>query len=335
MDTGEQAPTSGAGDSLSIEQRIGNIFGDKIPERQQPRATQPPPVRPEPVAAHEPDSTPANAASESADQSPSIEETASPSDDGTAPEYVEVELDGRQYQVPPELKEAFIRQADYTRKTQEIAAQRQLVEHQMAQFRAAQVNQEFQASIQPQLQELAQIDAQLAQYAKLDWRAVDPNDRTLHMLEMNNLEKLRAAKAQELNVKQQEHSQKAQETLKKLQADAHGVLKSRIPGWSESTAKETRDWALSNGFTSEEVSSIYDPRHAEVLWKAAQYDKARANAKPAVVQAKAVRPTSANPMPQQVKDKLNFRKVVSKTAPNSPERKQAVEARIGAMFQKR
>ena len=40
------------------------------------------------------------------------------------PETVEIELDGKKYTVPADLKDSFLMQSDYTRKTQEIAAER-------------------------------------------------------------------------------------------------------------------------------------------------------------------------------------------------------------------
>lgn len=323
---GEQAGAI-APDSPSVEQRIGNIFAKEsqgTPEKRQPQQA--------PVAQQqEPD--------EQTDQAPAIEDATSDEapagDDSTAPQFEEVEFNGERYQVPPELKEAIIRQSDYTKKTSELAASRKQFEHREAQLALAENNAQFERTIGPQQAEIHQIEAQLNQYNQLNWREIDANDRTLYMLEMQRLEKSLAAKKGELDLKRQEFTQAQTAQMRKLQAEANTVLQSRIPGWGEKTATEVRDWAVKNGFTQEEVNSIYDPRHAEVLWKAAQYDKARSNAKPAVQAAKVARPSSSNPMPQATKELLNFRNTIKKTAPNSPERKQAVEARVGALFGKR
>mgnify|MGYP006985680530 CR=1 FL=1 len=43
-------------------------------------------------------------------------------------EFATIDYDGEQFQVPPKLKEAFLRQQDYTRKTQEVARLRQQAE---------------------------------------------------------------------------------------------------------------------------------------------------------------------------------------------------------------
>ena len=67
----------------------------------------------------------------------------------------EIDINGKRYKVP---KEAALRQADYTRKTQEIAEQRR--QYEAAIERVSQVSEaETQA-----LYQVAQIDAQLAQY---------------------------------------------------------------------------------------------------------------------------------------------------------------------------
>lgn len=328
MNPSEQAAPQGA-DSPSIEQRIGSIFGDPPPgQPKQPKAQPKPQQASEPAEDTQPEQT---------DQAPNDEDAASEisNEESTAPQFSEVEFEGKQYQVPPELKEAIIRHADYTQKTQALSEQRKLIEHQQAQMRAAHIAQEFNNSIAPQLAEIAQLDAQLAQYDKVNWREIPADERSLHMLEMQRLEKLKGAKEKEVELKRNEHGRAFQEQLAKLQSDANNLLKQRIPNWGEATAKEVRDWALNNGFTQEEVSSIHDPRHAEVLWKAAQYDKAKSSAKPAIAQAKAAKPSSANPMSPQTKEYLNFRKSLSKAAPGTPQHKAIVEDRLGSFFQKR
>ena len=48
--------------------------------------------------------------------------------DGQEPDEVEVDYNGKSYCLPPELKDALLRQADYTRKTQELAEGRRALE---------------------------------------------------------------------------------------------------------------------------------------------------------------------------------------------------------------
>ena len=62
------------------------------------------------------------------DESPQPEEMEPP------PELEEVEHEGKKYQIPKPLKGALLMQADYTRKTQEVAEQRRAVEEQQRQY---------------------------------------------------------------------------------------------------------------------------------------------------------------------------------------------------------
>jgi hypothetical protein len=48
------------------------------------------------------------------------------------PDEVEVTYNGKTYSLPPELRDALLRQADYTRKTQDLAGQRRAFEAERA-----------------------------------------------------------------------------------------------------------------------------------------------------------------------------------------------------------
>jgi hypothetical protein len=305
-----------------IEDRVSSaLFGDPI-TKQIPK-----PVNPvqQPVQEAQPEA-PEEAQSEVSEDTP--EQTESP-------QFEEVEYEGEKYQVPPKLKEAIIRHADYTKKTQEVSSRAKALEHKEQQIHAYGLQQEFNKVAEPLARELMEIDSQLKVYDQVNWREVPADERSLHMLEMSRLEKLKSAKEGEIESKRKEFDAKFQEQVRGLQDKAQKLLKERIPQWNETTAKETRDWAISNGFTEQEISSIHDPRHAEVLWKAYQFDKAKQAAQPAVAQAKSAKVGATNPMPQDVRNKLNFRKAIAKTENDPRARKQVVEDRIASIFGKR
>jgi hypothetical protein len=271
------------------------------------------------------------------DQVPEQPEATSetPEGESTVPAFEEVEYEGKTYQVPPELKEAVIRQSDYTKKTQELSEQRQLVEHQQAQMRLAAMQQQFEQSVSTERQQLSMLDYLIGERSKANWAQMSTDELMRSRLEIDQLKEQKAGIEAEIGKKQEQHFAQLQEQVKAAQAKANELLKQRIPQWSEATKNEVRDWALANGFTKEEVSSIHDPRHAEVLWKASQYDKARKSAQPAVAAAKAAKVSGSNPMPAEVREKLNFRKAVAKTEGNAQERRAVVEQRITSIFGKR
>ena len=78
----------------------------------------------------------------------------------------EIEYEGEKYKVPKSLKDAFLRQSDYTRKTQEVAEQRKEFERQRDQFQQ-------QAAMQRQhiedFSQLHTIDAQIERFKNVDW----------------------------------------------------------------------------------------------------------------------------------------------------------------------
>jgi len=85
-------------------------------------------------------------------------EEAEPEDDTE-----EVDLDGVKHRIPKALKGAFLMQADYTRKTQEIAEQRRELGERLAQ--QAQVSEQI---VQAKAR-VVMVEQQLADYETIDW----------------------------------------------------------------------------------------------------------------------------------------------------------------------
>ena len=69
-----------------------------------------------------------DAESYSDDETPEADAEGAPDEGQPEDDTEEVDWDGAKYRVPKPLKDALLRQADYTRKTQELADQRRTVE---------------------------------------------------------------------------------------------------------------------------------------------------------------------------------------------------------------
>ena len=199
----------------------------------------------------------------------------------------EVEINGKRYKVP---KEAALRQADYTRKTQEIAEQRR--QYEAAIERVSQVSEaETQA-----LYQVAQIDAQLAQYQNVDWNAwdqADPIAAVRARQELSELQRLREDAAyQHANARTQAAQLAQQETARRLE-EGQKVLAERIPGWGADKAVAIRSFAKeAYGLNDEQIATITDPvevmvLHDAMLWRQSQKKTATA-AK--VVKQQAIKP---------------------------------------------
>jgi hypothetical protein len=192
--------------------------------------------------------------------------TADQSDDtdgdtqGVDPEvFEEVEYEGKKYALPPELKDAILRQADYTRKTQELAQTRQQAEQTFAQ-QQARIEAE-RANIQA-VARLTALDERLQQYAGVDWDSLSQSNGELAQREFMKYQQLKDSRQQFVAQIQQHEGQRAmqeqQETARQLQ-DANEALSREIKGWSPDYAQSLREVAKSLGAKEEQLNGIREP----------------------------------------------------------------------------
>lgn len=214
---------------------------------------------------------------------------------GVDPEvFEEVEYEGKKYALPPELKDAILRQADYTRKTQELAQTRQQAEQTFAQ-QQARIEAE-RANIQA-VARLTALDERLQQYAGVDWDSLSQTNGELAQREFMKYQQLKDSRAQFVSQIQQHESQRAmqeqQETARQLQ-EANEALSREIKGWSPDYAQSLREVAKSLGAKEEQLNGIREPwivkaLHAQKVL--AEMTKKAGTAAPAVT-AKPVRTIS-------------------------------------------
>jgi hypothetical protein len=266
------------------------------------------------------------------------EEIEAQEDADEASEYVEVEYDGRIYEVPNELKDALLRQDDYTRKTQEVAESRKSVEVVAGELQQAMADYEFAQSINPDVmkaQALQQQEEQLHQYLRDNVENLTSTDIEKVRFGIEDARGQREELMASIKQKEQAHHQAQEQTRAELLKKGSDVLKSKIPGWGEEKAKQVRDFALSSGFVEAEINGVVDPRYVEVLWKASQYDSLKAGAAPAVKKvqtAPTIKPKSRNPMPDKVKKKLALNKRLKSKNLSAPEKANLIGEDIASRF---
>lgn len=185
------------------------------------------------------------------------------------PELADVEYEGKSYKLPPELKDAVLRHADYTRKTQEVAEMRRQVETTMQAVNAV-TQEERNAQIA-----IGVIDARLADYSDIDWdtwELQDPSSAQRSWRQFQLLQQQRGqAIAQYQHVAQQRAFLTQQETAKRLE-QGQRELAASIPDWGADKAAKLTDFGgTTYGFSHEELSGIDDPRMIQVLHDAWQY----------------------------------------------------------------
>jgi hypothetical protein len=204
------------------------------------------------------------------------EEEAPDDDEVDLTKTVTVKIDGKSVKVPlSEAVNGYQRQADYSRKTAELSQERQ----------------NFQAEISEVRQERAQYSTLLTALANqldkaeageaIDWddlRRNDPLEFAVKKAEQAERNERRNAIAQE----QQRLSYIAQEEEKYARVlrnrEEFSKLVDKQPTWKnpkvfEKVRGQIRDYALTIGFTPQEVSMTSDHRAILALYKAMQADK--------------------------------------------------------------
>lgn len=236
-------------------------------------------------------------------------EAAEGEEDGAEPEMFELDLDGQVHTLPMALKGAFLRQADYTRKTQELAEHRRSLEAERA--AVAELRRAAEEASAARIH-LAALDHQLAGFDDIDWDGLAQRDQqTAEALwrKLNDMKQERQHLAHRLA--EHEHSRRmlAERETAEAMAETGRVLAREIDGWSPELAGRLTDYASSHGVTLEELAQAADPRVWKILHKA--YVADQAGQRDALAKAQAVRPavqvTGAAAAGTGVRDELGTR----------------------------
>lgn len=229
-------------------------------------------------------------------------------------EYLELVVNGEQVKKSKtEVLELAQKGEDYTRKTQQLAEERRVLQ---AQMQAAQQQQQMQSAVANLVAEAKAVEGQLAQYKDIDWNALVESDPVQAMKLDRQHRELQAYYQNKVNdinqTTQQVQSQQAQIKQEMLQREHQAMLQS-IPDWTDKTkfAEESgsiRGFLENTGFNADEIGSIVDHRHVIVARKAMLYDKLMAG-KPAVTKkvAEAPKPVKST-APQTSKSKDAYTK---------------------------
>jgi len=195
----------------------------------------------------------------------------------TEEDVAEVEFEGKQYKLPAELKDALLRQADYTRKTQEVAEQRKEVETVKQQLG---LQAQFQQQHLQYYAQLQSLDSQLAQLKQVDFNTLIDSDPVQAMKldrQYRELQEYRNSIQGELGQRQQAASQQQQEWMQEQIAKGKEQLVKDIPGWSAELAKNIRSTGIEYGFNEAELGNIADPRMVKVLHDAMKFRQLQAS----------------------------------------------------------
>ena len=215
-----------------------------------------------------------------AEESPEEEETEEEDD---TPTVYSVKINGEDHEVTEdELIKGYSRQADYTKKTQELSQYRSQLD-QAAQFYQTEVaaTQEARQQYINSLAQGVQISlSSLQEFENIDWERLKAEDKEEYLTKrddfreaQNSVQKLKqthAQEAQKQNADQQNQFQNWAQT-------EHQKLVSILPDWGDpvkqkAIAGELRQFAASKGFAEEELAQLFDHRSILILMQAKAWE---------------------------------------------------------------
>lgn len=291
-----------ATESLSIEDRLAAQF-----EPEQPEAEAPPEQQEQP------------------------EEVAAESE--AQPEFQEIEYEGKTYQVPAEIKDAILRQSDYTKKTTEVSERQRALEQKELQLKAVENERKFHEHVKQDINQIQKIDFQIEQ-----WKSVDVTGMTSEELwkisrQVDQLKEQRQQLSNGINSKWQGFQQEQSTLMQQARAKAEEYVSKSVKGWGPEVQKALTDYGVSQGYTSEELSQLsFDARYVNTLWKAHQFDKLQTKqVQGKVTSIPTVKPGSSNPMPQAVKDNFAYKKQMA-SAKTSSQKAAVIQKRLESLF---
>jgi len=219
--------------------------------------------------------------------------------------YYRVKLDGTDYEVTlDEALAGYQRQQDYTKKTQAIAEEKSKLQ---AEQEAA---QQDRLRYQQHLEQLVQ-QQQAQQPVEPDWDQLYEQDP----LEwMKQKEEFRSQKERNLELQQQhfqmqqQQQQEQQAQMQQHLAQQHQTLVDAIPEWKDPKVMQQekaqiRDYAMTIGYSEQEISQVYDARAVQALRHgmiaSGLQGKGKVKLKPAAPAIRAVTPGSAPEQPRK------------------------------------
>ena len=227
---------------------------------------------------------------------------------GTLDLSTTLEVDGEEKTIE-ELRSGFLRQKDYTRKTQELAENRKAME---AQYQEIERERAEYAQLLPAMAERIQQAAE----QEPDWDTLYDTDpvmaakaeRQWRKEQEGRVAQLQAVQAEQQRMQQIEAQKREQMQQSYLEQQRH-ILPDIIPEWRDkkvaaTEATQIRDFLLGEGFSEQDVSGMSNATLVKLARKAMLYDRGetRANevkAKPKKPRAKILKSGSRASQPKR------------------------------------
>jgi len=192
-------------------------------------------------------------------------------------DHEEVEHDGQKYKLPKALKPLLLMQADYTKKTQELAETRRTADAEIASKReaAAEEAKTLLSEVQAEVGKVHVLKTNIDAFEKVDWDAAwaeaeaaeNPAKASAEVSKAwNQYQRLQGdLKAAEsaLETKKTDLQKSAEQGLATRMQEVGVTLAREIPGWSQETAGKIMETGKEIGLEVSDFAVMDDPR----AWK--------------------------------------------------------------------
>ncbi len=220
--------------------------------------------------AEQPDQTPADEPAEDADTEA---DEADPDAESETEELAEVEIGGKTYKVPAEVEKAVLRQADYSRKMNEVGAKEKVYTERIAEAEKLVEGAEKRAAA---LAKVQVIDAQIAAYDGVNWEKAEaetPAEAASAAVKLMRLQNQRKDAVQDAANVAREITEANKRLAEGKRAEMDAVLKRDLKGWGDELGGKITRYAIETlGYTPDELRGITDPKRVIELDKARRYD---------------------------------------------------------------
>jgi hypothetical protein len=190
-----------------------------------------------------------------------------------------VKVNGEDVEVTEdELVRGYSRQADYTKKTQELAEYRKQLDNgvQHLQGEIAQTQAARQEYVNAMSQAIESNYSVAKQFENTDWERLKVEDREEYLTKRDEYREVQDQIRGLQSKQQQAYEQQNRETQtqhQKLLQEEHAKMVSILPEWGEpetqrAIAKSIGEFAISRGYTQEELNQLVDHRSILVLMEA-------------------------------------------------------------------
>lgn len=218
-------------------------------------------------------------------------------------EFATVEFDGVTLTVPAdkaeEVKKGLLRQADYSRKMNEVSDKAKEYASKAEQAQKLAENAEAYAEV---LAEVRLVDQQLKQYESLDWQTLrreNPAEFAALAAEFQGLKLSKKDIVSKAQTKAREIEDAKAQGINEKRAAMFKVLEKDLPGWGDALGQQITQYAVQSGWTVENLTQLTDPQVVIALDKARKFDNIQNGKAEALKKAqgapKVMKPGAAKP----------------------------------------